>query len=79
MSRGCGQAAAVLGECAEDREEVAAVFGRGGEIAANGAEFLGSGEGPQASGDESGTNRGRRLRGQLVLTAVRVKLAYHRL
>ena len=28
-----------------------AVFGGGGEVAADGAELLGSGEGPQASGD----------------------------
>ena len=51
VSGGCGQAGAAFGECGEGREEMGAMFGGGGEVAADGAELLGSGEGPQAPGD----------------------------
>ena len=51
VSGGFGQPGAALGEGGEGCEEMDAVFGGGGEVAADGAELLGSGERPQAPGD----------------------------
>jgi hypothetical protein len=46
-----GQPGAALGEGGEGCGEVDAVFGGGGEVAADRADLLGSGEGSQAAGD----------------------------
>src|SRR5947209_10937137 len=46
----CGQPGSAFGEHDEGVEEVPAVFGGGGEVAADRAELLGSGEGAQAAG-----------------------------
>src|SRR4051794_9215726 len=46
----CGQPGSAFGEHDEDFEEVLAVFGGGGQIAADRAELCGSGEGAQAAG-----------------------------
>src|SRR2546423_1547982 len=47
----CGQPRLPFGEHDEDFEEVFAVFGGGGEVAADRAEVFGSGESAQAAGD----------------------------
>jgi len=48
-SGGVGQPGTALGQRGEGVEEVDAVFSCGGEVAADGAELLGTGEGSQAS------------------------------